>query len=406
MPRRVALLVALALAACSPTPPIAESPSPKPTETALATAAATATLAAASPSAVAPASGISANALGPLTGNWIFFPQWVPNAANTRARLEVWGIAPNDQQRLAFSYEVSLGGVPEAMIDNAPYLRRQFSPDGRQIAVSTLSDGLVVVDLVSGQTRGLGTAGFFPSWSKDGKTIAYINDVAHADPQRGVQDHAIWVVPAAGGTPRELVNVGSSSTSPEWSGDSRLLMAQLADGVGLVDVASGREVPGGRIPFALTTTGAHWPGGSARATVTLIRRDDTQIVMYDDAARVTGFLQQFARPHESGPGLVPRDPRWNPTGNGEVLFVLLDEKANRTEADVLDTHSGQRSRIVGDVEQATWSSDGTKIVYVARVQQGLPGAVRVYDRITGTDRELVARMGPNNYRPSIVSVAY
>ena len=146
---RIALFVAVVLAACSPTPPVAVSPSPAPTETALVTTVPTSAAATPSP-VVSTTAAITANALGLLSGNWIFFPQWVPNGLSTRARVEIWGIAPNDQQRLAFSYEVSLGGVPEAMIDNAPYLRRQFSPDGRQVVVSTTSDGLVVVDLVSG----------------------------------------------------------------------------------------------------------------------------------------------------------------------------------------------------------------------------------------------------------------
>src|SRR5205807_1523383 len=45
--------------------------------------------------------------------------------------------------------------------------------------------------------------------------------------------------------------------------------SQLRDGVGLIDVANAREVPGGRIPFALTITGAHWHAGGTGLAVTL-----------------------------------------------------------------------------------------------------------------------------------------
>jgi len=105
-----------------------------------------------------------------------------------------------------------MGGIPEAPLDNDPYLRRQFSPDGRQIIISTTSAGLAIVDLPSGHARQLGVAGQFPSWSKDGSSIAYIADVSHPDPQVAVPERAIWVVPLAGGSPREVVGVGYSST--------------------------------------------------------------------------------------------------------------------------------------------------------------------------------------------------
>lgn len=229
-------------------------------------------------------------------------------------------------ERLAFSYSVPMGGIPESPLDNDPYLRRQLSPDGRQIVVST-NEGLVVVDLASGQSRRLGIAGQFPSWSKDGSQVAYIAPVSQPDPQVSVPDHAIWVAPIAGGTPRELVNVGYSITAPEGSPDGTLVLAQLKDGVGLVDVAAAREVAGGRIPYALSTTGAHWHVGTDQAAVTIIRRDDTQLVVYDHRAQVTGYLAQFARPYDPSPcrcpkGLVPSDPRWSPAGNGEILYVV------------------------------------------------------------------------------------
>src|SRR4029077_20209388 len=75
--------------------------------------------------------------------------------------------------------EAPSGGIPEAVLDNAPYLRRQFSPDGREFVVS-IGAQLVIIDLPAGQARPLGIAGYFPSWSKDGSQIAYLAEKASA----------------------------------------------------------------------------------------------------------------------------------------------------------------------------------------------------------------------------------
>ncbi|HUQ41228.1 MAG TPA: hypothetical protein VM052_01885, partial [Candidatus Limnocylindrales bacterium] len=334
-------------------------------------------------SASAPTStGASATGLGSLSGNWTFFTRRVPVSIGARAQLEVWGIPPGGAPKLAFSYSVPLGGAPEAALDNNPYLRRQFSPDGRKIVVST-DVGLVVVDLASGSTSRVGVSGAFPSWSKDGANIAYLETVSKPDPpDRVPYERAIWVVPAAGGTARELANVGYSVVAPEWSPDGTLLFAQLKEGVGLIDVASGRELAGGRIPFALLTRGVHWRGaGEFPAIVAIVRLNDTQLVQYDARNRRFGFPAQWPRADDPSPcrcpkGMVPSDPRWNPTGTDEVVFKMLDENTQHTKAVIVDLRSGSSTNAVADVQEVTWSADGKQLIYIARSDSG-GGAVRL-----------------------------
>ena len=418
---RHACLAAIALIAFACTVPTAvPSPSKTVTTTTSATPIATSEASASrttaspsvqpSPATPLPQASIVANALGPLTGDWVFYAQRVPRPGNSSASMEVWGISPSGQQRLAVSYVVSLGGIPEALIDNTLYLRRQFSPDGRQLVVSARDEGLVVVDLTTGHARQVASQGSFPSWSKDGKTIAYLATATQTDPQRAPSDRAIWVVPATGGTPRELINVGFSSTAAEWSADSTRLYAQLADGVGLVDVSTGREIPGTRIPHTTFTTGMHWPAGRSDAAVTVIRDNDTQLIVWDDAARVWRFVAQFPRPADASScncpqGLVASDPKWNPTGNGELLFLLRDEKIDRTSVDVLDD-KGLPTALIADALFATWSSDGTRVLYIARSAQGLGAAIHGYDRATRADRVLVTDPSPTTHRPSVAAVSY
>lgn len=367
----------------------------------------------AAPSATPTERELTATALGPLSGNWIFFTRRVPDAHAISARIEVWGMPQGGTPKLAFSYGVSLGGVPEAAIDNNPYLRRQFSPDGRRVVVST-DAGLVVVDLESGNARPLGAQGQFPSWSKDGALIAFNAQVSRPDPQVVPRERAIWVVPAAGGPARELAAVGYSTTAPEWSPDGTLLLAQLKDGVGLIDVASGRELADGHIPFALAMSGAHWrSSGPFPAIVAILRLNDTQLVQLDAQSRRFGFPAQWARPQDASScscpqGLVPKDPRWNPTGANEVVFALLDEKTARADAMIIDLDAGTTTKAVTDVEQVTWSAGGKQLVYIARSASG-GGSLRVWDRTSGADRELVTLPGglPNGTAHlSIASVSY
>ena len=94
---------------------------------------------------------------------------------------------------------------------------------------------------------------------------------------------------------------------------------------------------------------------------------------------------------------MPRDPRWSPAGTDELLYVLQDEVTGRREVNILDTRSGRLEKLSLDAWEATWSADGTAVVYLARRQgtlQGVGGgALRIYDRSSASDRELVAAPG-------------
>jgi hypothetical protein len=122
-----------------------------------------------------PDEGVRTHALGTLAGDWIFVGKQVPYPDNIWAEVQIWAI-PLDtgRPRIALAYDVSLGGIPEAIFDNTPRLRRQFSPDGTRVVVS-LNGALVVVDLQTGARQPLGVSGYFPAWSKDGSRIAYVS---------------------------------------------------------------------------------------------------------------------------------------------------------------------------------------------------------------------------------------
>src|SRR5207237_10423549 len=95
-------------------------------------------------------------------------------------------------------------GFPsQGFFDSAPYLRRQFSPEGRRMVFS-IGGELVVIDLVTGQPKPPGVRGNSPSWSRDGSLIAFVFEKPVADPGSCGAPGPIGVVPATGGSPREL----------------------------------------------------------------------------------------------------------------------------------------------------------------------------------------------------------
>ena len=58
-----------------------------------------------------------------------------------------------------------------------------------------------------------------PQISPDGKWIAYT--VTAVDKEKNNKDSDIWLLPLAGGEPRQLTHSPKSDTRPRWSPDSR-----------------------------------------------------------------------------------------------------------------------------------------------------------------------------------------
>ncbi len=169
----------------------------------------------------------------------------------------------------------------------------QWSPDGKQIAFVTrptprANDGarsdIWVLDVASGETSKL-VAGpgpeDSPRWSPDGKWIAYTGA-----PEFTVGRTELYVIPAAGGTPRSLTEgFDLTAGTPVWSPDGKTIYfntpTRQAIEVFAADVASGsvRQVTrfggiitvdqiraDGRAVFG-SITGANAPGQLYRADI-------------------------------------------------------------------------------------------------------------------------------------------
>ncbi len=216
-----------------------------------------------------------------------------------------------------------------------------LSPDGSTLAfVSTREGGfanLWLEDLSSPSRRAKPVAktnagSFRPSWSPDGKWIAFTSD---RDTKRArwdggwelIQATALYIVRSDGSSLRRLTELGGYAGSPRWSLDGR------------------------KILFYRSTPQDVYPGRFGRN-----RPAVSQIVSIDVES---GAVHE----HSSGPGLKVA-PQWMP--NGEVGFLL-----KFGEAKGLAFPSG-KAGVPGIMRNPSWSADGKTVVYQKAIDAQAP----------------------------------
>lgn len=120
--------------------------------------------------------------------------------------------------------------------DGQQNIEPAWSPDGQLIAFHSMGRGGVwVMPALGGTPRQLTEFGSRPAWSRDGTWVAFQserpNDLsAHA--RDALAPSTLWVVPAAGGTPRQVTRPGSppgGHGAPAFSPDGRRLIFSTGD---------------------------------------------------------------------------------------------------------------------------------------------------------------------------------
>jgi len=412
---------ATASSAVSPGPTVAVSSTPAPTASAS--------------SAAEPLSTVHTTALGQLTGNWLFYGVQIPRPERNRIEIQIVAVPVGGgaaKTVVAFDAAIPTQGI----FDNTPYLRRQFSPDGKRMVFS-IDGQLVVIDLVTGRATRLGARGFHPSWSTDGSQIAFIVEpsVARHWP---VLPAAIGVVPAAGGSPRELVVVGYQGQSVEWSPDgSRFLFpdsynAADASVIATMEVASGRISRRDEEVSSTPTSFAHWRAASPQLAIASSWCGPRRPWWPRDVGTPFRFVaidkKSTGSPIRLVVGTPPlsatsecdfelRDPRWNPAVADELLYI--EAHGNDSTAAVLNiTVRGPCSAIPvcgGTITwlpisayEATWTSDGSAVAYLLKSPGSSFGsALRVWNRDGSGETELRRANGAiGEAFFSIASVSY
>ncbi|BCS32917.1 hypothetical protein TBR22_A21410 [Luteitalea sp. TBR-22] len=147
--------------------------------------------------------------------------------------------------------DLALGGDRLALTaDGQHNVQPAWSPDGSAVAYhSSGRGGIWIVSRTGGTPRQVSTFGSRPSWSPDGKRLAFQGG-AYTEPGASAFEtfgpSSLWVVDAAGGTPRRVTEgwrPEGSHARPTWFPDGRRLFFASqglhATSFWTVDLASG-----------------------------------------------------------------------------------------------------------------------------------------------------------------------
>jgi eukaryotic-like serine/threonine-protein kinase len=318
-------------------------------------------------------------------------------------------------QRIGGEIPQDISGADSTADDDQP----AFSPDGKRIAFRSSRDGggLFVMGMTGEAVRRVSRTGFRPTWSHDGKRLAFTMENVELNPQNASkvselwtvnvdteaasrlsdQDAVvaswsphdqriaysgrlvgnqfvqmdIWTISAAGGPPTKVTDDRATDWSPEWSPDGRYLYYSSDRGGSMnlwrirIDEASGRRL-GEPEPLMVPAPRAAHPSISA---------DGTRLVY--TSALVTSNVQRLGFDPDAGPfGAVKGEPtavtngtrRWSspdPSPDGKwVVFYSLE----KPEGDVYIAHPDGTglTELTGDAQVARvprWSPDGQWVAF-------------------------------------------
>lgn len=262
-----------------------------------------------------------------------------------------WIVFTSERTGSADIYRVHPDGSGLEQLTDDPAFDDQaaLSPDGSTLVfVSTREGGfanLWLLDLSSGGRSARSIAktnagSFRPSWSPDGKWIAFTSD---RDTKRArwdggwelIQSTALYIVRADGSSLRRLTELGGYAGSPRWSSDGR------------------------RIVFYRSTPKDVYPGRFGRN-----RPSVSQIVSMDVESGADHELT-------SGPGLKIA-PQWLPDGEVGFLQKFGDAKGLA----FVSGKAGAR----GDMRNPSWSADGKRMVCQKEIVGEAPQMLAVFSR--------------------------
>jgi len=319
----------------------------------------------------------------------------------------------------------------------------------RRLLCAIVVAALAPLAVAAQQPKGLQVEDLFalkrvsePQISPDGRWIAYV--VQTFDKAKNASNRQIWLVPAAGGAPRQITSAGSNDR-PRWSPDGRqLAFLSTRDGgpqIWILDMAAGGEAR--QVTWISTGAGGHaWsPDGQ-----NLVFASDVNPACADDdcnrkkaeeaeASKVKAkvatrllyrhwnFWKDGLRTHVfvvPAAGGVARDhtpgdfdaPPFA-SGNGDAYAISPDGRelcyatntdpmeATSTNSDlmVVPVGGGPAKRLTGanmgwDGNPA-YSPDGKSIAFLSQDRAGFEAdrfQIKLYDRTTGAIRSLTANV--------------
>ena len=250
-----------------------------------------------------------------------------------------------------------------------------------------------------------------PSWSPDGKRIAFVSDRdGHAN-ARGWPTYEIYVMDADGGNPQNLTNDPNDDSVPSWSSDGkRIVFSSYRDGnrenaeIYVMDADGNNQQRLTDNDFY--DTHPSWsPDGERIAFISY--RDghfigefglSSEIYVMDADGKNTRRLTNNRKSDSS--------PSWSPDGKWIVFSVDRKGDDVNYEIYVMDADGGNQRRLtnnrVNDFSPS-WSSDGKRIVF-SSYRDG-NGEIYVMDNDGGNQQKLTNNPG-NDFGPAWFGPAF
>lgn len=360
--------------------------------------------------------GLDTSALGVLRGDWVFAVRETYVPEGVRVRVEVLALPLGEQgsgaaqgARVVASYLKSAGGVT---LPPREVLPRQFSPDGRRLALNTPM-GIVLLELETGNARLL-SEGQDPVWG-NGERIAFIR----GDPSAPRTQTTAWIVAASGGTPVQHV----CGAALAWTHDGSACVRGAAGGIILDDPdrpgALGigwslrfESAPRDEMPLVVRPR----PGVTVLAVVSNdLPAGPAVLGPTDPSAPYEHRIEVLSTPGAGLRTVVAREsgrfteirfaePRWNPRAD-QILYRISGSRRLETHVVDIGTQEDVVARISGVARAAEWTPSGEQIVYLThpRSATGPATEVRAVRPISGRDDRVLIGVGPD--RSSFTSVA-
>jgi WD40 repeat protein len=320
------------------------------------------------PAGASTVSGIDSFPIGALSGDWTLALRLLAGSGTTVA--ELWAVEIYGERRmLALRWE-------ETRAFTRAVLRRQLSPDGKRIVLSTRVDPsigagyqLTVVEFATGATRllvqGRDQRALAPAWSPDGSRVAYVRATDAPN------DSALWVVDAGGGQPRgPLANTG---TVLDWSADGSRVGYRMLDGrYALVDVGSGAQTVLGTL-LQNEDDATSWRQPTAPFRPQLVAAfsaattgGEQTIAVYETPTSPPQVVLHEPQPTDNFSYL--REPRWKPSG--PLLLYRRGGQIFTAGGFASDGTPPVRVPLEGRVLRAEWAASSSGIDSIVYIVDG------------------------------------